>query len=339
LSRGRWRNAEPKPSANGERRGYLHDIDAEGRVIRIAWLYDAFLIYGEGSIERVLFDRLDRSWKVMGFDHWESTGQESRRLRGLRATNRVSHEYQYQHGRLVTEHEWWAESREPFWERKAVWTKKRVQRFDYTYGSTGNLESIVGTFLEGADVGTRWVVYRSMPKGDTMKTLIDRVESGLANEIPEVLLRARIKDRVYCLILYYSSGNSEFPPHLALGRDGDRQRLLSEKGGEAKYELWIPPQFPLMRHPGLQVVEAGLLADCDLLNQQLAARDDCRAAPRVLNAIAKRLMSHDWRRIVPVTDDFVVFALDVGEDAFDRNLKASVPKDIIDSLRSRDLLP
>jgi hypothetical protein len=59
---------------------------------------------------------------------------------------------------------------------------------------------------------------------------------------------------------------------------------------------------------------------------------------RLLNEIAAELNGRNWRTILPVTDDFVVYSVDVDGDDFDKNLKDGVPEAKRKLLRSRRLL-
>lgn len=59
---------------------------------------------------------------------------------------------------------------------------------------------------------------------------------------------------------------------------------------------------------------------------------------RLLCAAAARLNHYDWTDTLPVTDDFVVYAVDLELVDLDQNLTACLPPDRLALLRERDLL-
>ena len=59
---------------------------------------------------------------------------------------------------------------------------------------------------------------------------------------------------------------------------------------------------------------------------------------RLLNEIALELNGRSWRGMMPVTDDFIVYAFDSDGDDLAKNLKDGVPEAKCKLLRSRRLL-
>ena len=57
-----------------------------------------------------------------------------------------------------------------------------------------------------------------------------------------------------------------------------------------------------------------------------------------LNRVARRLQKLDWHSIAPVTDDFVVFAVDLELTHLEENLRYSVPAALRKRLAAQRLL-
>lgn len=66
-----------------------------------------------------------------------------------------------------------------------------------------------------------------------------------------------------------------------------------------------------------------------------SADDAAQLAELTLNRAARRLQALDWRSITPVTDDFVVYAVDYELAPSHADLDHSVPVALRDDLASR----
>lgn len=157
------------------------------------------------------------------------------------------------------------------------------------------------------------VLYRARGTGPTMATLQRRVEDRLVATLPE-LVRARAGDEpLYCLALHYHL-QWPLPPTIGLGLERDRQawidRIDDSKIAQAHgVEPGRAHQLPRRdRRLGSQRdrQRAGP-GDPGIPD---SADDAAQLAELTLNRAARRLQALAWRSITPVTDDFVVYAVD-----------------------------
>jgi hypothetical protein len=132
------------------------------------------------------------------------------------------------------------------------------------------------------------------------------------------------------------------PPSVGLGLERDRQAWIDsiEDVETRRLIVWNPAEFSNYR--------AGTVAwdlcaiDPDLALALRAVPDDSdssAARARVtLNHAARRLQELDWSSIAPVTDDFVVFAVDYELTHLDENFAYSVPRPLRQLLSERALI-
>jgi len=66
---------------------------------------------------------------------------------------------------------------------------------------------------------------------------------------------------------------------------------------------------------------------CELMNQELGRSWNWAAGNKILNAVAKRLMAHDWQGSLDITTDFIAYATDHEQSDCTKNIKAVVTKD------------
>lgn len=193
---------------------------------------------------------------------------------------------------------------------------------------------------EAGDEGEK-VLYRARGSGPSMEKLQRRVEDRLVETLPK-LVRERAADaQIYCLVLHY---HHEWPlaPTIGLGLERDRQRWINTIGDPETLRLtvWNPAEFSNYRH---QTVHWNLTEIDPELALAIGAipenDDDAPERGRVtLNRAARRLQQLDWRAIAPVTDDFVVFAVDYELTHLEENLRHSVPAALRKALSSRALV-
>ena len=73
------------------------------------------------------------------------------------------------------------------------------------------------------------------------------------------------------------------------------------------------------------------------LDAEFAADDASDPQRALLAAIARDLNAVDWTGKLNISDDFVVFSLDYEMDSIQERLRASVPQEKLDLLRTRGL--
>jgi hypothetical protein len=107
--------------------------------------------------------------------------------------------------------------------------------------------------------------------------------------------------------------------------------------------VWNPAEFSGYRDG---TVDWDLAALDPALARALAAipkgtddpDDAARRGRTMLNRAARRLQQLDWQTIAPVTDDFVVFAVDAELTHLDDNLRHSVPAPLRKTLSRHGLI-
>lgn len=216
-------------------------------------------------------------------------------------------------------------------------------RYDFTYGSDKGAPDVV-TFVDvdpatRQQLGDERIVYRRPVKHVSLKAQFAQTENALIVGINSVIESSMISDVVYCLLLVYDAENDLLPPLLALGRQLDRDIAITKYGPCANQHLWNPADFKYFNIPSLEIRNGEVLEACQLMNQQLAAKEQYTAAKRLLNNVAARLMKRDWRAIMNTTDDFVVVAVGLeSQDDLEQNIKKSVSVDRIRQLKQSRLL-
>jgi len=172
------------------------------------------------------------------------------------------------------------------------------------------------------------VLYRARGSGPSMDLLQRRVEDRLVETLPRIV-RERVGDEpIYCLVLHYHP-EWPLPPTVGLGLQRDRQAWMDsiEDVQTLKLMVWNPAEFSNYRDRTVTWDLAEI--DPDLARAIGAIPDhDGDVAERgrgTLNRAARRLQRLDWPLIAPVTDDFVVFAVDYELMDLDENLRHSVP--------------
>ena len=174
-----------------------------------------------------------------------------------------------------------------------------------------------------------------------MEKLKRRVEDRLVETLPK-LVRERGGDaQIYCLVLHYHP-EWPLPPTIGLGLERDRQRWIYtiDDAETLRLTVWNPAEFSNYRHEtvhwDLTEIDPELAPAISAIPEN---DDDAPERGRVtLNRAARRLQQLEWRLIAPVTDDFVVFAVDYELTHLEENLRHSVPAALRKALSSRALV-
>jgi hypothetical protein len=141
-------------------------------------------------------------------------------------------------------------------------------------------------------------------------------------------------------VLHYEPG-WPLPPTVGLGLERERQAWVDafDDAETLKLTVWNPAEFSNY---------AGGTATWDLTDIDPEFARAARAIPEndegaaerariTLNRAARRLQRLDWPTIAPVTDDFVVFAVDYELVDLDDNFSHSVPEPLRKTLSSHAL--
>jgi hypothetical protein len=147
------------------------------------------------------------------------------------------------------------------------------------------------------------------------------VEAHLIAEIPRVIKAAKLRDRAYTLIVSFAgTGNDMFPPILAIGTERERAEWIARKGPLAVV-LWQESDFEQFANAKLDLRTKAFAQLADPLNTAIARRDAYTKGYAAYARIARALRKLDWSKILPVTDDFVVFAVDHDDTGLAKALK------------------
>lgn len=157
-----------------------------------------------------------------------------------------------------------------------------------------------------------------MPKLPTVA--LKQMEEILIAEIPKAVKAARLTDPVYCLRIWYNGTDSmeDAIPHLLLVKDSTRQAFVKEHGKNvvllSEY-LWCADEATADEDWSYDVSlpEAKLLPPYKVWYTYLCDQDDdeeLQPFREMVQRVSKQLNQLDWKSIIPVTDDFVVFPAD-----------------------------
>jgi hypothetical protein len=166
----------------------------------------------------------------------------------------------------------------------------------YDQGGLVRLAKIWDTSIE--------LVYERPPPSFTIEDAYRAVLGELVRQVPLAVRDLGIDLPSCCVVLVYQS---EFPLDVMVhvGISGE----------------WFPSEM----HDQAEVDLSAVAGTARLLAQELALGGREELGRDLLCAAAARLNAADWRDTLPITDDFVVFAMDLELMDVDRNLAACVP--------------
>jgi len=213
-------------------------------------------------------------------------------------------------------------------------TRSRIQA---SYDPLGRLLEL----REHDDDGGEKVLYRARGTGPSTDKLLRRVEDRLVETLPALVRAHAAEEPIYCLVLHYHP-EWPLPPTIGLGLERDRQTWIDtiDDAETLKLTVWNPAEFSNYRdgtvHWDLPEIDPALARAM----RAIPENDDGTAerARATLNRAARRLQQLDWRSIAPVTDDFVVFAVDYELMDLMDNLRQSIPAPLRKALADRGLL-
>jgi hypothetical protein len=180
------------------------------------------------------------------------------------------------------------------------------------------------------------VRYERPPAGFDLEEACRTIEDALLTLIPQAMARLAVDGPAACVALsYYRSKDLSFEVCAATQ---DERAVLAAVDAQA---AWSPADFEASADIDLD--NAGPVR---LVRQELTLLDaddlDTAAGSevgrRLLCAVAARLNLSDWSAVLPVTDDFVVYPVDLELVDLERNLADCLPPDRLARLRERGLL-
>ncbi|MET7425650.1 hypothetical protein [Dactylosporangium sp. NPDC005555] len=168
------------------------------------------------------------------------------------------------------------------------------------------------------------VRYERPPSGFTIDAACALVRRSLVTQIPAVVADLPVDGPACCVSLTYSSSHP-LDVMLRVVSAEERKSLIAEYTGNRTIvdgRPWIGDFWTFGDEPGEEPVDLSTVADTvRLLTQELSLAADDRGR-RLLCAVAAELNTHDWSRVLPITDDFVVYAVDLEMADLERNLPA-----------------
>ncbi|GAA1557251.1 hypothetical protein GCM10009827_092750 [Dactylosporangium maewongense] len=174
------------------------------------------------------------------------------------------------------------------------------------------------------------VCYERPPAGFDLDVACRAIEDALVAFIPDAVARLTVNGPAACVALsYHQSRALSVEVHACTA---DERAALAAIDPHA---AWSPADFET--GTDLDLAEAGPVR---LVWQELALLDAAdpgagsEIGRRLLCSAAARLNLRDWSATLPVTDDFVVYAVDLELVDLERNLTDCLPPDRLASLRA-----
>jgi YD repeat-containing protein len=187
--------------------------------------------------------------------------------------------------------------------------------------------------------GSRFLLDQPLPKGVTIKSLIEVVRQRLVTVVPEKVKAARILEPVYCIALAYDGeGNDVLGPYLGIGLESERNKWLAERGKDAWQMIWNPAEFKNYEKPHTQLEDEELEEASSWLNGALANKSSTAPAIKLLVEVASELEKMDWSKTLKTTPDFVVYAVDFELGDLRKNLKKIVSAEKLSALKGAKLI-
>jgi len=172
--------------------------------------------------------------------------------------------------------------------------------------------------------GTRFELYQPLPKGVTVKSLLETAKERLIKLIPETLAKADLGEAIYAVALAYDGeGNGALPPILGAGLESERERWIAEHGNKARAYIWNPAEWENYETSNLEINDDKFVEACDLVTTVLAERVSEAPAVKMLVEVCSELNRIAWPSKIKRTDDFVIYPVDFELSRLKRNLKAS----------------
>ena len=338
---GRWLKDRPKSGNAVE-----HGLDEQDRIVLMRQSHqfptgvrcdEVFVERSDNLVQQARYQGAfgGRQPQLIGVERLHGQSPSPARFERMAVAGKQISEYEHEGPRVILE-------RQRHQPQPIAAGRFSLRQFRYSFDNLNRLERIERLALDAstANPAGEWeTVFRAPAGGETIESLSALIEQGLVEEIPRVLRTARIEDSVYSLLLVYDSLNPPLPPVLALGKDSDRQALIERHGKSVKEHLWTPDEYAYFGGPSLELKNPVLVEACRQMNQMMALQDQNSSGRELLEDVAAQLMGRRWKGILQTTEDFVVAAIDLsGCDDFLKNMKKSVPSQLISQLRKNHFI-
>lgn len=297
FGRGRSISAPAKPKSGQEQYGF--DADGQLRVTRSyteleGRCYETFYDHRGAEVDKVHYDyaakksvihvaryRFDAAARLLELEHLYPAAQGRRHER-----------FEWEDARLA---------------RVIVDHDGTAQTDDFVYDPAGELLRIERVYPSG----DRSVTYERV--APSLPSLLAQLEALALDTIPQLLERLPRAESVCALALWLDMEAYEhvLPPGLALLTVAERQRLVDLHGPDARSYLWNPAEWSAFDTPSLEYRSDELLALAAGANQLIWQKERFTQARKHVDALAKKLMRGDWAKSLGVTDDWVVFPVDI----------------------------
>ncbi len=199
-------------------------------------------------------------------------------------------------------------------------------QYTYTYADDGEVARIDLQYLDDKGQvlpGRDRLQYLRPPKGETLKTVVARVQDLLLQALPAAIAQVPRDQPLYAMFLCFTPDDpsAAWPPFLVWADAPYRERVLADKLKKAPYALWAPDEIrkaasersgqPAPNERWFDGPEHQALRDaCQLHERLMAMKQSEVPATRVLNAVVPVLEDLVRQSGLPLTDDFVALAAD-----------------------------
>lgn len=157
----------------------------------------------------------------------------------------------------------------------------------------------------------RYTLYERPRRGESLAELAPRIEAKLVDLVPRAVKALRLREPAYAVVLAYDGeGNDMLPPVIGVGLESERNRWIAERGRDARWMIWNPAEYRHYARGPLDLRDAALARLTNKANQNIALNDRWAAGRRIIDRAAASLRRIDWSKLVPVTADFTVYAVD-----------------------------
>ena len=193
---------------------------------------------------------------------------------------------------------------EAFRHESQAWT----DRFEIQWDDLGRVSRITQS---GDDESRLHTIFQRPTKEERLKDLVAILEAELVAQIPKGVGALGLKEPAYSLVLAYDDeGNDMLPPAIGVGLAQERSEWLATRSSDARWLVWNPAEYRHYNCDPLAFYDQKLLALCDKANQQIAMNDQWSVGRTLLDRVATSLRGIAWKAMMPVTEDFVVYAVD-----------------------------
>jgi hypothetical protein len=310
------------------RKDYVESgFDAEGRLIversytsLAGRCYETFYEYLDGCVDKYHFGH-DPKKPLIHVARHHFDGERLRELEHVYRQGGRRHEvFEWEGDRLV---------------RVIVDHAEASHVDELSYDDAGRLLRIEWVYPNGSRAETYGRVAPSLP------ALLRELEERTLAAVPQVLERFRAEEPAYAVALCLDMEGYEhvLPPSLAVALQSEREAFSKRHGpARARDYLWSPTEWRLHDVDELEYREPALLALASDANQLIWQKEQFARARKHVDTIAKRLNQLDWSAVLPVTDDFVVFSVDVASGDGIEGVRRAVPAKKRALLRERELI-